>query len=837
MNKKIVVYEQFNNSLATLSDAAKEIIENSIKEDINTANSYQINYQKDSKMYFYDIDRKYTISYLCLDDIYVYIYVDLKEKTLSWASNKICDINKITGNVQIYQVGEPINITTKSDLFHNYSDNQLINIGLPQIQVGLLRSFSSIDDFNDKREYFDKNTFQILKHLLITNEYDELIKFINETYSNNSKTFDQAFQTYLSQSSFAIVGTDSELHKIINEPLEKWRVYLHPRQRMYSETTYNGPVKITGEAGTGKTVVAMHRAKYLLNKNKRVLFTTFTTNLTKDIEYNLSSIVPSEQLSNLKVTNVDSYVYEYMKENHISGNLIYDEDILDEYWQMAIDKAEVALDFDLEFYKREWREIYTFLDEMNIVSYISAKRPGTAKAVNRGQRKEIIKVFDEFVKLLKLNNVKDINFALHECSKYQKENKKYSFDSIIIDELQDMGRNQLKFLRLLVEEKEDDMFLVGDSRQRIYNAKVAVREANIDTKNRSFVLNVNYRTTEEISKIAKKVLGCVDIDDMDGNEYEKLEDAEALTHGEFPIRKLFDSFTEQMDYVYAELLRLTNYKAKLQDICVVARNKSELEKISEYFYKLKVPTNIVNTEQYDDPSIPKLKLATMHRIKGLEFKYVFVVSLNEKLINVKTSSDERIEDYNFYNEHALLYVAMTRAQKKVYLLAYDKLSCMLDNIFEIDENRVIVVEEELQQFMSESIKLEKLVRTDKPLDEFISQQRVETWQEILKKHMDKNHLNLMKLSDKSLSSYSSLKKMMAYTMAPNKQTLINVSITLRLSYDELVELLERAGISLSMSCVEDKIVAYYFIKRKWDRCAINEMCLKYNVKKLFGVSE
>ena len=76
---------------------------------------------------------------------------------------------------------------------------------------------------------------------------------------------------------------------------------------------------------------------------------------------------------------------------------------------------------------------------------------------------------------------------------------------------------------------------------------------------------------------------------------------------------------------------------------------------------------------------------------------------------------------------------MTRAQKKVYLLAYDKLSCMLDNIFEIDENRVIVVEEELQEFMSESIKLEKLVRTDKPIDEFISQQKVETWQEILKK--------------------------------------------------------------------------------------------------------
>lgn len=835
MDQKIVIYEQFNNSLAALSVSTKEIIENNIKKVINIDASYQINYQKDSKMYFYDIDRKYTVSYFCLDGIYVYIYVDLKEKTLSWASNKICDINKNTGSVQIYQVGEPISIIATNDLFHKYTDNQLITLGLPKIQLELLRSFSTIDDLNDNKEYFDKNTFQILKQLIITNEYEELAEFVNETYSNN-ENFNQAFQSYLSKSSFAIVGNDDELHKIINEPLEKWRVYLHPRQRMYSETKYNGPVKIMGEAGTGKTVVAMHRTKYLLNKNKKVLFTTFTTNLARDIEHNLSSIVPSEQLSNLKVTNVDSYVYEYMKENHISGNLIYDEDILDEYWQKAIDKAGVPLDFDLEFYKREWREIYTFLDEMNIVSYISAKRPGTAKAINRGQRKEIIKVFDEFVKLLNLNNVKDINFALHECCRYQKENKKYNFDSIIIDELQDMGRNQLKFLRLLVEEKEDDMFLVGDSRQRIYNAKIAVKEANIDTKNRSFVLDINYRTTEEISKMAKKVLGCVDIDDMDGNEYEKLENAESLTHGEFPIRKIFNNFTEQMDYVYAELLKLTNYKAKLQDICIVARNKLELEKISEYFSKLKVPTHMVNTEQYDNPNISKLKLATMHRIKGLEFKYIFVVSLNEKIINVKTSTDERLEEYNFHNEYALLYVAMTRAQKKVYLLSYDKLSCMLENIFSIDENRPIIVEEDLQKFMSESIKLENLIKQDKTIDEFVDQQE-ETWQDILKKHMNKNHFSLMQLSMTSLSSYSSLKKMMRFTMEPNKETLINVSITLRLSYHELVELLGRAGISLSMTYPEDKIVAYYFIKRNWDRNAINNMCFKYNVKKLFGANE
>ena len=93
--------------------------------------------------------------------------------------------------------------------------------------------------------------------------------------------------------------------------MEKWRVFLHPAQREIVNRTYSGAARVLGGAGTGKTVVAMHRAKHLaarLKDKERILFTTYTKNLASDIRDNLRKICSTEEQKRIDVINLDAWV-------------------------------------------------------------------------------------------------------------------------------------------------------------------------------------------------------------------------------------------------------------------------------------------------------------------------------------------------------------------------------------------------------------------------------------------------------------------------------------------------------------------------------------------------
>ena len=212
-----------------------------------------------------------------------------------------------------------------------------------------------------------------------------------------------------SKKSFVVIEGEEELRRIMAEPLEKWRVFLHPTQRKIVKKNYKGAARVLGGAGTGKTVVAMHRAKYLASKlgdDERILFTTFTANLAEDIKSNLRKICSLDELQKIEVINLDAWVMRFLSEVGFSAKIEYGEEI-DKLWQRAVVDSLTDLDFPWPFYKDEWNRVVIPQETLSLEKYVKAKRTGRGVRLDRKKRIEVWKVFDAYLSLKSSNKRTD----------------------------------------------------------------------------------------------------------------------------------------------------------------------------------------------------------------------------------------------------------------------------------------------------------------------------------------------------------------------------------------------------------------------------------------------
>ena len=190
---------------------------------------------------------------------------------------------------------------------------------------------------------------------------EEVLELVSEEQNAAASVEDlsAALDVPTTLKSFVVVEGEDELRRIMAEPLEKWRVFLHPTQRKIVQKEYSGSARVLGGAGTGKTVVAMHRAKYLASKcegQQRILVTTFTANLAADIRENLRKICTLEELRRIEVTHLDAWVNQFLRESGFSAQIGYD-DAIDPIWERAILLANNDLPFEVSFYKEECRRL------------------------------------------------------------------------------------------------------------------------------------------------------------------------------------------------------------------------------------------------------------------------------------------------------------------------------------------------------------------------------------------------------------------------------------------------------------------------------------------------
>ncbi|MGM0655689.1 MAG: UvrD-helicase domain-containing protein, partial [Thermodesulfobacteriota bacterium] len=280
-------------------------------------------------------------------NVYLLLWVDNHDEAYRWARNRVCEVNPKLGILQVYRVDEqqtqlerkPVETAV---LFSSLRDRELLKLGVPEKQIDMVRSITTEKELNNLQDAFPGNVFVALTWLAQGETYEEVIKTLNEFGGEpkekvDTQDFTKALAHPVSRQHFQVDPSEEALTKMLHAPLEKWRVFLHPLQRKLVERNWNGPVRVLGGAGTGKTVVAMHRAAWLSSRlagQDKILFTTFTRNLATDIEVNLKKIMPSDQMHLIEVVNLDRWVVGFLKKHGYDHAVVYDDRTQD-LWETA----------------------------------------------------------------------------------------------------------------------------------------------------------------------------------------------------------------------------------------------------------------------------------------------------------------------------------------------------------------------------------------------------------------------------------------------------------------------------------------------------------------------
>ena len=615
--------------------------------------------------------------------VYLLLWVDHHDAAYAWALRKRCEVNPRTGILQVYdvQTAERQEQAAPAALFDHVPDEALLTLGVPEAQLPLVRSLADPSAFYLAAGAIPEDAYENLTWLAEGFSVQEVLELAAEEQAARAPSEDlaAALEMPASMKSFVVVEGEEELRRIMAEPLEKWRVFLHPTQRKIVTRNYSGPARVLGGAGTGKTVVAMHRARQLaagLPEGKRILFTTFTANLAADIQENLRKICTTAELRKIDIMHLDAWVSRFLRESEFTARIIYDE--IDGLWEQAILEAGGDLPYEKAFYQEEWNRVVIAQEALTQEKYILASRNGRGTRLDRRKRIQVWKVLNTYYNLLREKHVRDINTAMYECrSLLLQAGGQRRYEHIIVDEGQDFGDNAYRLLRCLAgEEHANDIFIVGDAHQRIYKNHPVLSRCGIHVRGRSSILRINYRTTEEIRKYAFALLQGTGFDDLDDGQ-DPGDRCRSLMHGAAPAVRCFPDAGAEFDFLLQEIQSLQKNGAALRDICVTARTKRLLEQYMEAFRKAGIRTYEIKRSRTDDRGLDGLRVATMHRVKGLEFQYVFVAAVNHRTVPLPSAVDRTdavSEAESLTAEKSLLYVALTRAQKGAYITGYGRRS-------------------------------------------------------------------------------------------------------------------------------------------------------------------
>ncbi len=689
---KVAISADFLTAFAALPRQIQGKVTEFINKFRNNPQSPGINYEKinggmDKKIWSVRIDDTYRGITVRQPEtgVYLLLWVDHHDEAYDWARNKKCEINPKTGAIQVFDiVTTPVVEPAAQDfvLFAELTDEALIELGVPEEQIPLVRSIGDAQEFYVKKSNFSGDTFEALSWVVEGIPVNEVIELFREEKegSETTENLENALESPLSLKSFVIVEGEEELRRIMAEPLEKWRVFLHPTQRKIVNKSYSGSARVLGGAGTGKTVVAMHRAKHLaaeLKDKERILFTTYTANLASDIKDNLRKICTLDEIRRIDVINLDAWVSQFLREHGYPAEIAYDEKA-DNLWEEAVMGTDLSGEFSVSFYEEEYNRVVVAQEAFSLGKYVKASRTGRGTRLDRKKRMQIWKVFEAYQNLMKENQVRDINTAMYECRLLiEKISSETRYKHVIVDEGQDLSANAFRLLRSIAgEEHENDIFIVGDAHQRIYKNKAALSKCGINIRGRSSVLRINYRTTEEIRKAAFALLNGISFDDLD-DSFDTGDRCQSLTHGLVPEIIATANANEEFDAILAKVKGLIDGGVSAKNICVVARTHKLLDDYIAHFTSSGIRCYEIKGNKADDRGLDGIRVATMHRVKGLEFQYVFVVAANNRIIPLASAIDHTdavSEQETMTAEKCLLYVALTRAQKGAYISGYGKMS-------------------------------------------------------------------------------------------------------------------------------------------------------------------
>jgi len=656
-----------------------------------------LNYEKivnaqDPNMRSLRIDRGYRAIVLkpAQGNVHMLLWADKHDNAYSWATRHRCSINSETGALQVYeprQAAPPVMetaATAEPAIFGKLKHRHLLRMGVPADMAAEVLDICGEDDLEDMASRLPLEAYDALYLYMAGDTYEQIIldreappESVDTTDFNAALTRDD------SRSRFVTIGNDIELEAMFNAPLERWRVFLHTSQCQLVERHWNGPVRVLGGAGTGKTVAAMHRARWLareLPEGERILFTTFTRNLAADIDNNLRTICTPEEMKRIEITNLDRWVQRFLRGKQYRFRLEFNRDR--QSWRKALAKKPREQSFSDAFYSDEWELIIQSNGVTTREEYLRIPRTGRGVRLTRATRARIWPVFEEYRAQLAERGIMEVADCYRASTTLLEQDRTgANFASVIVDEAQDMSAAAWRLIRSIVPRGRDDIFIVGDAHQRIYSRhRVVLSRCGIEIRGRGRKLRLNYRTTEQTRRWASSVLEQWSIDDLDGGTDDN-KGVHSVTRGPEPRIRHFENRDGQATWLVGYLTDLMDRDVPLRGVCLVSRTQNERDAIREELSDAEVPVEVLETDAPDQSSTA-VRLATMHRVKGLEFDRVVIVSANEDILPLPAAinatdadSSERIAAETA--ERALLYVSATRAKKELTVLSFGTPSSFL----------------------------------------------------------------------------------------------------------------------------------------------------------------
>lgn len=602
-------------------------------------------------------------------------YVDHHDKAYQWAERRKLEVHPATGAAQLVEIRERIEEilvpkfveadappgARKPKLFEHHDDAQLLAYGVPQEWLADVKAA-------------DEDSLLVLADHLPGEAAEALLELATGGTPVMPEVAGEGadpFQHPDAQRRFRVMSGTDELERALEYPWDKWTVFLHPAQRQLVERDYSGAARVSGSAGTGKTVVALHRVVHLArgDEDARVLLATFSDTLANALRGNLHRLIWNTprlgeriDVFAMEAIGIRLYTAEFGKPVFAGRDEI-----------SALLKAAAAqvdgLKANAAFLLSEWDDVVDAWQVDGWEAYRDVRRLGRKMRLPEAQRALCWQAFASVKEQLARDGRITTAGMFARLAEAMARRGHPVYDCIVVDEAQDIGVQQLRFLAAMADKRPNALFFAGDLGQRIFQTPFSWKSLGVDVRGRSRTLRINYRTSHQIRSQADRLLG-VEVSDVDGN-VESRKGTVSVFNGPQPtIRHDADAGAESRSV--GEWLRQCHADGVLaHEIGVFVRSENELPRAQAAVEAAGLQGRVLGRDMATEADF--VTITTMHLAKGLEFRVVAVMACDDEIIpsqeRIDTAADEAELTEIYNTERHLLYVACTRARDRLHVSA------------------------------------------------------------------------------------------------------------------------------------------------------------------------
>ncbi len=557
-------------------------------------------------------------------------------------------------------------------LFAGFPAEQLLELGVAEPLLPLIAKITSEEELLGLTEYAPSLTAEVLFALHDGMTPDEVLEQVTAPVRAEDQVDVTDFAAAMTRPATLVTTDDTALQAALQGDFARWQVFLHPAQRKIVERSYNGPARVSGGPGTGKTIVALHRVVHLADRlpavgGRDILFTTFNKNLAADLRSRLLELAGRDLLERVEVTNVDALASKVVTEAEPGTRRHWmDDSKAIEAWEAMLFELGVT-GWDARFLHDEWSQIVLGQALSSRDEYFRARRPGRGRTLNRVQRAEVWQLVEQFTKRLREQNLWTFRQVAAEAARIERghaEAGKYRYKHVVVDEAQDLSPAHWMLLRAMVAPGPNDMFLVGDTHQRIYDSYVSFGSLGIAIRGRSSRLTLSYRSTHEILTTAEALLGRQVWDDLDGGT-DTLAGYRSVLRGPRPELRGYPTWADELAAMARQVREWLPTDGTPPSIGVAVPSRRLQAEAETYLTDHGIPATTLGAEGPRKPDA--VHVGTLHRFKGLEYQQMLVAGVSAGLIPDARIADHRETDPVRYERElkqarSLLFVAATRAR-------------------------------------------------------------------------------------------------------------------------------------------------------------------------------